>query len=73
MELMMEMMVDQAKVEDALFIATGVVNEDLEASLMFFMGKKDPEVEKAMSSYMMEMQTEMAKMQGGGGGGFPGM
>ena len=37
---------------------------------MYFMGKDDPEVKKAMTQYMMEMQNEMAKVQGGG---MPGM
>ena len=72
MEMMVDMFVDQAKVEDALFIKTGVVNDELEEAIMYFMGKDDPEVKKAMGIYMQEMQVEMQKMQGGGGG-FPGM
>lgn len=38
---------------------------------MYFMGKNDPEVRKAMTAYMMEMQKEAQAM--GGPGGMPGM
>jgi len=72
---MIDMFVDQAKVEDALFIKEGVHNDELEESIMYFMHMDDPEVKKAMGSYMMEMQAEMQKMGGAGGGmgGMPGM
>jgi len=46
---MIDMFVDQAKVEDALFIQAGVGNEDLEEAIMYFIGKEDPEVKKAMN------------------------
>ena len=38
MEMMIDMFVDQAKVEDALFIETGVVNDELEEAIMYFIG-----------------------------------
>ena len=41
--------------------------------MMYYMQKEDPEIKKAMTQYMMEMQKEMAKMQGGGAGFPPGM
>lgn len=72
MTMMIDMFVDQAKVEDALFISEGIQNEELEESIMYFIGADDPEMKKAMGEYMQEMQTEMAKMQGGGMG-MPGM
>ena len=72
MEMMIDMFVDQAKIEDALFIKCGVQNEELEEAIMYFIGKDDPDVKKAMGAYMMEMQQEMQKM-GGGPGGMGGM
>lgn len=62
MEMMVDMFVDQAKVEDGLFINQGVTSEELEEAIMYFMQKDDPEVKKVMMSYMMEMQMEMQKM-----------
>ena len=59
MEMMIDMFVDQAKVEDALFINQGVSSDELEESIMYWMQKEDPEVKKAMMAYMMEMQMEM--------------
>lgn len=56
MTMMIDMFVDQAKVEDALFAKEGVTSEDVEESIMYFMGTDDPDVKKAMMSYMMEMQ-----------------
>lgn len=66
MEMMIDMFVDQAKVEDELFIKEGVTNEELEDSIMYLMGTDDPDMKKEMTAYMMEMQKAM----GGGGGGF---
>lgn len=60
MEMMMSMMVDQAKMQDEMFFKTGVENEEFEEALMFFMNK-DQEVQRAMQVYMQKMQTEMAK------------
>ena len=36
--------------------------------MMYFISKDDPEVKKAMTSYMMQMQAEMRKAGGGMGG-----
>lgn len=69
MEMMIDMFVDQAKVEDALFLTTGVTNDELEDSIMYLMGIDDPEMKKEMTAYMMEMQKAMGGM-GGGMGGF---
>ena len=44
MEMMIDMFVDQAKVEDALFIKEGIANEDLEEAIMYFIGQNDPQV-----------------------------
>ena len=41
--------------------------------MMYYMQKDEPEIKKAMTQYMMEMQKEMAKMQGGSAGFPPGM
>jgi len=46
MEMMIDMFVDQAKIEDALFIKCGVQNEELEEAIMYFIGKDDPDVIK---------------------------
>ena len=66
MQMMMSMMVDQAKMQDEMFFKTGVENEEFEEALMFYM-HKDPEVQKAMQNYMVKMQAEMRKA------GMPGM
>ena len=66
MQMMMTMMVDQAKMQDEMFFKTGVENEEFEEALMFYMNK-DPEVQKAMQAYMVKMQAEMRKA------GMPGM
>ena len=43
-EMMIDMFVDQAKIEDSLFIKEEVSNEEVEEAMMFFIGKNDPEV-----------------------------
>ena len=60
--MMLQMMVDQAKMHDEMFYKTGVENEDFEESLMFFVLNKDPEIQKAMQDYMSKMQAEMNKV-----------
>ena len=47
MEMMMSMMVDQAKMQDEMYFKTGVENEEFEEALMFYMNK-DPDVQKEM-------------------------
>jgi len=59
MEMMVEMMVGQAKMADENFEESGgIEQEDFEASLMYFCSK-DPEVKMAMQAYMMDMQAQM--------------
>ena len=60
-EMMLQMMVDQAKMHDQMFFKTGVENEDFEESLMYFVLNKDPDVQKCMQEYMTKMQAEMNK------------
>ena len=43
MEMMMQMMIDQAKMQDEMFEKTGVENEEFEEALMYFVNK-DPDV-----------------------------
>lgn len=53
MEMMIDMFVEQAKVDDALFIKEGVTNDELEESIMGFMQTGDKEVSEAMTKFMM--------------------
>ena len=55
MEMMIDMFVEQAKVDDALFIKEGVTNDELEESIMGFMQSGDKEVSEAMTKFMMQM------------------
>lgn len=68
MDLMIDMFVEQAKIDDELFDKEGVRNDELEMSMMHYISKDDAEVKKAMTQYMLQMQMEMRK-QGGGGMG----
>ena len=61
MEVMMMMVVDQAKMQDELFFKTGFENEDFEDALMFYVDKQDPEVMQAWVKYMNQMKSEMNK------------
>ena len=54
--MMLDMMVEQSKMHDKMFIKTGVENEEFEESLMYFVLNKDLDVQRAMSDYMMRMQ-----------------
>lgn len=56
MEAMIDIFVEQAKVDDALFIKEGVTNDELEESIMGFMQGGDQEVSRAMQQFMMKMQ-----------------
>ena len=60
MELMMAMMVDQAKLQDEMFIKTGVENEIFEESLMHYV-ETDPDMRSEMNAYVIKMQEEMRK------------
>ena len=53
MEMMVMMMVEQAKMSDEQFKKTGVENSDFEESLMYFCNIEiDQEVKIAMQTYM---------------------
>ena len=48
---MMAMLVDQAKVQDELFLKTNVENEEFEEALMYYVYvEKDPEMIKALDT-----------------------
>jgi len=53
MDMMIDMFVEQAKLDDELFIKCGVRNDELEKSMMWYIGAEDPDVKKAMTQYMM--------------------
>ena len=57
-EKMIDVLVDEAKLSDALFLEFGVTSEELEKSIMYYIAKNDNEVKTAMSSFMQAMQTE---------------
>lgn len=61
MELMIDMSVQQARTDDALFLETGVRSDELEAGMTFYIAQDDPEIKKAMTDFMKEMQAEMQK------------
>ena len=60
MQMMVTVMVDQAKMQDKMFFKTGIENEEFEEALVYFV-QNDPEVAKAMEKYMIKMRTEMQK------------
>lgn len=60
MEKMMTFMIEQMKMQDKIFLQTGVENEDFEDSLMYFM-RTDPDVQRKMQAYMMKMQMEASR------------
>lgn len=64
MEMMIKMMVQQAKMQDDLYEDTKVEHDIFEESLMVFM-TTDKEVQGEMQQYMMKMRAKMG-MQGGG-------
>ena len=57
-EKMINVLVDEAKLSDALFLEFGVTSEKLEASIMYYIAKNDAEIKSAMASFMREMQAE---------------
>ena len=61
--MVVDMWVDQAKVEDELFICEGVTNDELEEAMMYYMGQQDAEVHAAMGEYMGQMQAVMVSQQ----------
>lgn len=44
---------------DEMYYLTGVENEVFEEALMWYVLKKDPEIQKKMGEYMQKMQAEM--------------
>jgi len=73
MEMMMKMMVQQAKASDKLFNQTGVEEEQLNHSIQTLDLQKDPEfmdlVQRNMQKVMMKAQQ--AQSGAGGAGGAP--
>merc|ERR1719199_256696 len=58
MEMMITMMVQQAKMQDELYEETQVEHDVFEESLMFFM-TSDKDVQQEMQKYMMSMRSKM--------------
>ena len=54
----LSMMVEQAKMQDEMFLKTGVENEEFEEALLYFVSK-DEDVKRAMSQYMTKIQEQM--------------
>ena len=52
---MINVLVDEAKLSDALFLEFGVTSEQLEKSIMYYIAKNDVEIKSAMASFMREM------------------
>lgn len=55
---MFDIFEDIAKIDDALFIKEGITTEDLEEAIMYYIGKDDPEVNKAMENYEKAVDEE---------------
>ena len=51
MTMMIDMLVEQAKMDDTLYLKEGVLNEDLESSMTFYTSKNDPDIVKAMTDF----------------------
>ena len=58
------MLVDEAKLSDALFLEFGVTSEQLEKSIMYYITQNDVEVKELMAKFMQEMQVEQNKKRG---------
>ena len=59
MEQVIDMMVDQAKLSDELYIKEGITAEELEEALSHYMQSGDEEVVSAMSRHMSELERAM--------------
>ena len=57
-EKMVNILVDEAKLNDALFIQESVTNDQLDCSIMHFITKGDTDIKKAMAAFMAEMKNE---------------
>ena len=58
------MLVDEAKLSDALFLEFEVTSEQLEKSIMYYIAQNDVEVKELMAKFMQEMQVEQNKKRG---------
>ena len=65
MSMMVDMMVEQAKLADDMFLTHKVESDEFEDNLMHYMSH-DPQVQQSMRQYMMKMQ--MAQGMGMGFG-----
>jgi len=73
MEMMAHVMVEQAKLQDDLWVTHKIENDEFEDNLMHYVSH-DPQVAQSMQKYMMQMQFMQGGMQGGGAmGGQGGM
>ena len=63
-ERKIDMLVDEAKLSDALFLEFGVTSEQLEKSIMYYIAQNDVEVKELMAKFMQEMQVEQKKKRG---------
>ena len=59
--IMLTMMIEQHKMQDASFIETGVENDDFEASLLHYC-QTDREIAMETQKYMMKMRGQMPGM-----------
>ena len=63
-ERKIDMLVDEAKLSDALFLEFGVTSEQLEKSIMYYIAQNDVEVKELMAKFMKEMQVEQNRKRG---------
>lgn len=57
-ERKIDMLIDEAKLSDALFIEFGVTSEQLENSVMYYISQNDVEIKELMAQFVQEMQDE---------------
>lgn len=55
---MIDILVEEAKLNDALFIEESVTNDQLDSSIMHYITKGDADIKKAMAAFMAEMKKE---------------
>ena len=68
MDMMIDMSVTQAKIDDELFLEKGVRSDDAEQAMIHFIAKDDQEMKIAMAQFATQMQAEMIKHTGMGMG-----
>jgi len=54
-KMMVTVQIDAAKASDALFIAEGVTNDDIEMTMLYYVNKKDPEVMQIVQQLQAQM------------------